>query len=71
MELKKLLDLHEKIESRINAYWTYWAVAIFAIAGWLFSGKQVLSREQAIGISIAVPPASVAGSCLLATRQPA
>lgn len=54
MELKELLDLHEKIESRINAYWTYWSVAIFAIAGWLFSGKQSLSREQAIGISIAV-----------------
>lgn len=54
MELKELLDLHEKIESRINAYWTYWSVAIFAIAGWLFSGKQALSQEQAIGISIAV-----------------
>ena len=54
MELKELLDLNEKIESRINAYWTYWSVAIFAIAGWLFSGKQSLSPEQAIGISIAV-----------------
>ncbi len=54
MELKELLDLNEKIESRINAYWTYWSVAVFAIAGWLFSGKQTLSPEQAIGISIAV-----------------
>lgn len=54
MELKDLIDLNEKLESRINAYWTYWSVAIFAIAGWLFSGKQSLSREQAIGISIAV-----------------
>ena len=53
MELKDLLDLHEKLESRINAYWTYWSVAIFAIAGWLFSGKQSLLPEQAIGISIA------------------
>lgn len=54
MELKDLLDLHEKLESRINAYWTYWSVAIFAIAGWLFSGKQAISHEQAVGISIAV-----------------
>ncbi|OAI10484.1 hypothetical protein A1507_04165 [Methylomonas koyamae] len=54
MELKDLLELYEKIESRINAYWTYWSVAIFAIAGWLFSGKQSLSREQAIGVSIGV-----------------
>jgi hypothetical protein len=54
MELKDLIDLNENLESRINAYWTYWSVAIFAIAGWLFSGKQSLSHEQAIGISIAV-----------------
>jgi hypothetical protein len=54
MELKDLLDLHEKLESRINAYWTYWSVAIFTIAGWLLSGKQSLSREQTIGIVIAM-----------------
>lgn len=54
MELKDLIDLNEKLESRINAYWTYWSVAIFAIAGWLFSGKQSLSPEQAKGISVAV-----------------
>lgn len=52
MELKELLDLHEKLETRINAYWTYWSVAIFAIAGWLFSGKQTLAHEQAVGIAI-------------------
>lgn len=54
MELKDLLDLHEKIESRINAYWTYWSVAIFAIAGWLFSEKRSLSAREAMGVSIAV-----------------
>jgi hypothetical protein len=54
VELKDLLDLHEKIESRINAYWTYWSVAIFAIAGWLFSTGKSLSDDQAIGISVAV-----------------
>lgn len=54
MELKELLDIHEKIESRINAYWTYWSVAIFAIAGWLFADKDTLPLEHAIGISLAV-----------------
>lgn len=53
MELKELLDLHEKLESRINSYWTYWSVAIFAMGGWLFSGKQCLSQSQSMGISIA------------------
>lgn len=54
MELNDLLDFYEKLESRINAYWTYWSVAILAIAGWLFSGKQSLEHQQALGISIAV-----------------
>lgn len=54
VELKELIDLHEKLESRINAYWSYWSVAIFAIAGWLFSGKQSLLPQQKIGISIAL-----------------
>ncbi|MCW2484321.1 hypothetical protein J5069_00265 [Candidatus Symbiopectobacterium sp. NZEC127] len=52
MEFKELLDLHERLESRINAYWTYWSVAIFAIAGWLFSGKQTLILDQKIGIAL-------------------
>lgn len=52
MELKELLDLHEKLESRINAYWTYWSVAIFAIGGWLFSSGKALSSEQALAVSI-------------------
>lgn len=54
MELKELLDLHEKLETRINAYWSYWSVAVFAIGGWLYSGKQCLPQEQAYGISIAM-----------------
>jgi hypothetical protein len=33
VELKDLLDLHEKLESRVNAYWTYWSVAVVAIGG--------------------------------------
>ena len=56
MELKDLLDLHEKLETRINAYWTYWSVAILAMGGWLFaSGKSLSHREDvalAIGASV-------------------
>ena len=54
MELKELFDIQEKLESRINAYWTYWSVAIFAIGGWLFSGKQSLSQQQSLAIAIGV-----------------
>ena len=54
MDLKELLDLNEKIETRINAYWTYWWLVICAIAGWLFSKNNSLSREGAISVLIAV-----------------
>lgn len=52
MDFKDLLDLHEKLETRINAYWTYWSVAVFAIGGWLFSGKSELDERQALGVAI-------------------
>jgi hypothetical protein len=52
MELKDLLDLHEKLETRINAYWTYWSIAILAIGGWLFSSGRSLTTGQSIGVAI-------------------
>ena len=52
MELKDLLDLHEKLETRINAYWTYWSIAILAIGGWLFTSGKTLSTGQSIGVAI-------------------
>ena len=52
MELKDLLDLHEKLETRINAYWTYWSVAILAMGGWLFTSGRGLSHGQEIALAI-------------------
>ena len=52
MELKDLLDLHEKLETRINAYWTYWSIAILAIGGWLFTSGKVLTAGQSVGVAI-------------------
>lgn len=52
MDFKELFDLQEKIESRINAYWTYWSIAVFAVAGWLFSGKHEFTSKQLNGIVI-------------------
>jgi len=37
MNLIEAFDLKEKLETRINAYWTYWSVAIFAVGGWIFA----------------------------------
>lgn len=37
MTLPELFSLRESIESRVNQYWTFWSVSIFAVCGWLFS----------------------------------
>ena len=39
MSLKDLLDLLEKLESRVNTYWNFYSVAVFAVAGWLITSK--------------------------------
>lgn len=54
MDLKELFDLHEKLEARINSYWTYWSVAVLALGGWVFSGKQAFPIEQAFAIALAM-----------------
>lgn len=33
MELKELLDLYEKLESRINSYWNFYTIVILAVLG--------------------------------------
>ncbi|HMS65910.1 MAG TPA: hypothetical protein PKD83_11740 [Ignavibacteria bacterium] len=52
MDIKELFDLQEKLESRINAYWTYWSLAVFAITGWLFSSKYSFTLLQSTLISL-------------------
>ncbi len=37
MDLSELFSLRETIESRVNQYWTFWSVSIFAVTGWLFT----------------------------------
>jgi hypothetical protein len=35
----ELFDLLEKLESRVDRYWTFYSIAVLAVAGWLFTGK--------------------------------
>jgi len=37
MTLSELFTLREGTESRVNQYWTFWSVSIFAVCGWLFT----------------------------------
>ena len=47
MTLSDLFDLYEKMETRINQYWTYWSVSIIAVSGWMFTD----SSDQLGGLS--------------------
>lgn len=70
MDIKALLDVYERLEQRINAYWTYWSVAIFALGGWLFSGGGGVAPHQKLPVVIALSIFFLAnlGVLLAATR---
>lgn len=37
LSFKDLLDLIEKLETRLNAYWNFYSVAVLAAGGWLLT----------------------------------
>ena len=52
MPLKDLLDLLEKLEGRVNSYWNFYSVVVFAAAGWLVTKDKALEPQAAIFIGI-------------------
>ena len=52
MSLKELLDLSEKLEDRISAYWNFYTIVVIAVGGWLFSVKPQLERVNAVMLTI-------------------
>ena len=53
LSLKDLLDIVEKMEGRINSYWNFYTIALFAIASWIF-GSMTFNAWQAAIISMAL-----------------
>jgi hypothetical protein len=37
MSLRDLLDLLEKLEGRVNSYWNFYSIVVFAVGGWLIT----------------------------------
>ena len=55
MTLVELFNLRETLETRINQYWSYWSIVIFAVSGWLYSGSDTnLEPIDALFISFAL-----------------
>jgi len=52
LSLKELLDLSEKLEDRISAYWNFYTVVVIAVGGWLFSVKPQLETVNAVVLTI-------------------
>jgi hypothetical protein len=48
ISLKDLLDLVEKIETRINSYWNFYTVVLIAIGGWIVSNNNTINPLRAI-----------------------
>ena len=57
MELKDLFDLLEKLETRVNAYWNFYSVGVFAIAGWLVVKDKALARWAVLFIGLGMSAA--------------
>ena len=45
MSLKDLLELSEKLEERISAYWNFYTLVVIAVGGWLLTTPD-LNRSQ-------------------------
>ena len=43
---KDLLDLTEKLESRVNAYWNFYTVVVLAVAGWVVTKDVKFTTAQ-------------------------
>ena len=40
MTFSELFSCRESLEARVNQYWTFWSIVVFAVCGWIFSGAQ-------------------------------
>jgi hypothetical protein len=54
LTIKDLLELIEKIESRINSYWNFYTIIVLATVGWLMSSKKPFSFYQTIALTVAI-----------------
>ena len=53
-QTRTLLDMIEKLESRVNAYWNFFSVVALAVSGWLITSKATFTTTQGIVLAIAV-----------------
>ncbi len=52
--IKKIIDIIESLESRINSYWNFYIVVVVATIGWLMSAKVPFTIDQGVALTIAI-----------------
>ena len=50
--IKDIIEVADKLESRVSSYWNFYTVAVVAIIGWLVSSQISLSYSQALVVTI-------------------
>lgn len=66
-----VLEIIEKVESRVNSYWNFYTLVVLATVGWLMSGKSAISVALAAAMTAGLTGFFLAnlGSIRAATRR--
>ena len=51
-KIKDIIEVADKLESRVSSPWNFYTVAVVAIIGWLVSSQISLSYSQALVVTI-------------------
>ena len=52
--IESIVEIMEKFETRINAYWNFYFILVLATIGWLMSSRTPFTTSQAIALTIAL-----------------
>ena len=52
--IKKIIEIIENLESRINSYWNFYIIIVVATVGWLMSSKTPFTTNQGAALTIAI-----------------
>ena len=53
-EIKSVIEIMEKLETRINTYWNFYIIVVLATIGWLMSSKTPFTINQGISLTVAL-----------------
>jgi hypothetical protein len=52
--IKSIIEIIDRLENRINAYWNFYFIVVFASIGWLMSSRMPFTTNQGIALTIAL-----------------